>query len=182
MTTSEKLIYLRKRKGMTQEQLAEKIGVSRQALSKWETGDTLPDTINILSLSRLFGVTTDYLLNDDYDSDRDLPAVKENGRMLDGKWRRAFQTMIGAYLIGASLLALLAMGIIASIKDYTYVTDSVIYRVFGKTVNITYTGLLAMLHIENLMWLFWVLVASIVAGAGLILMPWLKKSIKQKEK
>ena len=78
MNVQEKLIQLRKSKGMSQEDLAEKIMVSRQAISRWENGTALPDATNILALSKLYGVTTDYLLNDHYESDDDLPKVKEN--------------------------------------------------------------------------------------------------------
>ena len=62
MTLGEKLVQLRKVRGMSQEALASQIAVSRQAVSRWESGDTLPDVENILQLSRIFGVTTDYLL------------------------------------------------------------------------------------------------------------------------
>ena len=51
--------------------------VSRQAISRWESATAQPDAANILHLSKLFGVTTDYLLNDEYESDNDLPKVKE---------------------------------------------------------------------------------------------------------
>nr|MBQ4317947.1 helix-turn-helix transcriptional regulator [Clostridia bacterium] len=76
MQLSEKIITLRKSRNMTQEQLAETLDVSRQAVSRWEVGSALPDAMNVLQLSRLFGVSADYLLNDDYESDRDIPAVK----------------------------------------------------------------------------------------------------------
>ena len=82
MNVSEKLIQLRKSKGLSQEKLAEKLGVSRQAISRWENGTALPDANNILSISKLYNVTTDYLLNDDYESDDDLPKVKENKKIL----------------------------------------------------------------------------------------------------
>ena len=77
MKLSDKIIGLRKSNGMSQEDLAEKLDVSRQAISRWESGTAMPDANNILQLSKLFGVTTDYLLNDDYQSDNDLPKVKE---------------------------------------------------------------------------------------------------------
>ena len=48
MKLSEKILYLRKKQGMTQEQLAEKMEVSRQAVSRWESGTTLPDASNIV--------------------------------------------------------------------------------------------------------------------------------------
>ncbi len=66
MKLSKKILELRKQHGMSQEDLAERLGISRQAISRWESGTVLPDSANVLQLSKLFGVTTDYLLNDDY--------------------------------------------------------------------------------------------------------------------
>lgn len=77
MTLSDKIVGLRKSNGMSQEALAKKLNVSRQAISRWEMGTAMPDAGNILQLSKLFGVTTDYLLNEDYESDEDLPKVRE---------------------------------------------------------------------------------------------------------
>ena len=62
MKLSDKLIELRKTKGWSQEDFAEKVDVSRQAISRWENGTALPDAQNVLQISKLFGVTTDYLL------------------------------------------------------------------------------------------------------------------------
>lgn len=76
MTFSEKLIDLRKAHGWSQEDFAYKLNVSRQAISRWENDSAYPDALNILQISKLFGVTTDYLLNDDYTSDKDIPVVK----------------------------------------------------------------------------------------------------------
>lgn len=60
---SENLVTLRKLNDMTQEELAEKVGVSRQALSKWESGETLPDLDRCRALAEIFGVTIDDLAN-----------------------------------------------------------------------------------------------------------------------
>ena len=62
MNLSEKLLALRKARTMSQEELAERLDVSRQAISRWEIGEVIPDTTNVLAVSRLFGVSTDYLL------------------------------------------------------------------------------------------------------------------------
>ena len=67
MTLSEKLLYLRKKHGLSQEQLAMQLTVSRQAISKWELGESLPDTDNIVQLTRIFNVTEDFLLNNELD-------------------------------------------------------------------------------------------------------------------
>ena len=64
MTLSEKILMLRKQKGWSQEELAEQLGVSRQSVSKWESGTSLPDLNRILDLSRLFSVSTDFLLKE----------------------------------------------------------------------------------------------------------------------
>ena len=77
MKLSDKIVRLRKSNGWSQEDLAEKLNISRQAISRWEGSTAQPDAANILQLSKLFGVTTDYLLNDEYESDNDLPKIKE---------------------------------------------------------------------------------------------------------
>lgn len=82
MTFAEKLLQLRKREGYSQEELANKLDVSRQAISRWEMGTAVPDSSNLLQISKLFHVSTDYLLNDEYASDDDLPIVKEKNQIL----------------------------------------------------------------------------------------------------
>lgn len=62
MHFSDRIRELRKTKGLSQEELAEKLGVSRQAISKWESAQSLPDIDKIVSLSDYFEVSTDYLL------------------------------------------------------------------------------------------------------------------------
>jgi transcriptional regulator with XRE-family HTH domain len=62
MQLKEKIFALRKQKGLSQEQLAEHIDVSRQSISKWELGESVPELASIVRLSEVFGVSTDYLL------------------------------------------------------------------------------------------------------------------------
>lgn len=62
MDFSEKLLTLRKAKNLTQEELAEKLNVSRQSVSKWESGQAVPELDKIVAISTVFDVTTDYLL------------------------------------------------------------------------------------------------------------------------
>ena len=66
-----KIQQLRKSNGMSQEELASKLTISRQAISKWELGESMPDTENIVQLSKLFGVTTDFLLIDKTENEND---------------------------------------------------------------------------------------------------------------
>lgn len=68
MTFGEKLQMLRARRGLSQDALAEALEVSRQAVSRWERNETLPETEKVIRLSRYFSVTTDYLLLDEVQS------------------------------------------------------------------------------------------------------------------
>lgn len=65
MLLSEKITELRKKQGWSQEELAQKLDISRQSVSKWESGGAMPDLDKIIKLSSIFGVSTDYLLKDD---------------------------------------------------------------------------------------------------------------------
>lgn len=69
MIFADKLIRLRKKSGMSQEEFAEKMNVSRQAVSKWEGAQSVPDLERILTIADMFGVTTDYLLKDDIEDE-----------------------------------------------------------------------------------------------------------------
>lgn len=62
MNIADRIQYLRKQKGYSQEELADKMGVSRQAVSKWESGQSSPDLEKVIAMSELFDVTTDYIL------------------------------------------------------------------------------------------------------------------------
>ena len=69
MILADKIIEERKKNGWSQEELACKLGVSRQAVSKWESSGSIPDLQRILQMSELFGVTTDYLLKDEIEEE-----------------------------------------------------------------------------------------------------------------
>ncbi len=74
MILAEKITVLRKRNGWSQEDLAEKLGVSRQSISKWESAQSTPDLNRILAMSALFDVSTDTLLKDEEEL-QELPAL-----------------------------------------------------------------------------------------------------------
>lgn len=90
MILSEKITELRKRYGLSQEQLGEQIGVSRQAVSKWEMAQSVPDINKIIALAEYFGVSTDLLLKDDMELEApfngvvNIPAAStdNDGRMI----------------------------------------------------------------------------------------------------
>ena len=99
---AEKIMNLRKQKGWSQEQLAEQLGVSRQAVSKWESGISIPDLDKVVNMSTLFGVCTDYLLKEDFElrseemSEKKIPVLKE---------RRISEEEVKVYLDLARLVA-----------------------------------------------------------------------------
>ena len=122
MKMPDKIINHRKANGWSQEDLAEKLNVSRQAISRWENGTALPDAQNILQISKLFRVTTDYLLNDDYESDSDIPAV----RTVTKETEELFSKRKRLHLIAAVCSAISAvctlMGLVNSASDILWVS------------------------------------------------------------
>ena len=105
MIFREKLVQLRKSRNLTQEQLAEALGVSRQAVSRWEAGDSTPDMINLLGICDLFGVSADYLIHDNYQSDDDMPVVKEkNEQISDVKLKKKKLHLIAAIGFTVSMI------------------------------------------------------------------------------
>ena len=84
MILADKIIDLRKKNGWSQEELAEKLGVSRQSISKWEGAQSVPDMNRILAMSDLFGVTTDYLLKDALEANppEELPTDRDTDEPL----------------------------------------------------------------------------------------------------
>lgn len=77
MTLADKIMELRKKQGWSQEELAEKLDVTRQSVSKWEGAQSVPDIAKIVQMSEIFGVTTDYLLKDDADDKVTQKACEE---------------------------------------------------------------------------------------------------------
>ena len=112
MILADKIIRLRKKNGWSQEELAEKMGVSRQAVSKWEGAQSVPDLERILQLGTLFGVTTDYLLKDELEdevfTDQDADASVRRVTLAEAhtflEWRRHASLRIA----GATFLCILA--------------------------------------------------------------------------
>ena len=126
MSVSKQLIHLRSVKGISQEELASLMSVTRQAVSKWETDQTLPDSEKIIRLSEIFGVSTDYLLKgketdpmdiySQHDSKAGNDMSAEVTEILDNVHQ---MSKAKRYLIGAGVLILIIafiIGIIFLIK------------------------------------------------------------------
>lgn len=76
MSFAKKMIELRKQNGLSQQDLADRLGMSRQAISRWETGAVQPLADSVKSLAQVFQVSTDYLLNDDLDTPTPPPTAQ----------------------------------------------------------------------------------------------------------
>ncbi|MDR0862809.1 MAG: helix-turn-helix domain-containing protein [Oscillospiraceae bacterium] len=114
MTLGGKIQQQRKQRGMSQEQLAARLTVSRQAISKWELGESSPDTENIVQLSRLFGVSTDFLLNDEFESDMDITAVKVSRDNTESRQSKRSMTVYRCILV-FGLIGVLTLWILSSV-------------------------------------------------------------------
>ena len=93
MNLAEKILYCRKKAGLSQEALAEKLGVSRQAVSKWETGDAVPELSKLVLLAKAFDVTTDWLLSES-EPEPEIPPVPETPAQSDN-WVESIPGVIG---------------------------------------------------------------------------------------
>ena len=121
MILGEKIAQLRRKNGWSQEELADKMGVSRQAVSKWESGQTMPDLERILRLSSLFGVTIDYLLKDgaepeipqseaEEDTHIRLISLADAADYLSLRERASVQIASGTFLCILAFMPLLLLG------------------------------------------------------------------------
>ena len=117
MKLQDKIIKHRKSNGWSQEDFAEKLNVSRQSISRWENGTAFPDAQNLLQISKLFGVSADYLLNDDYESDNDIPAVKTATEETDALFlKKKNLHLVAAICFTISVFCSL-MGLVSSTND-----------------------------------------------------------------
>ena len=158
MTLGEKLQRLRKARGMSQEELAAQMGVSRQAVSRWELNIALPDTENVVRLSELFGVTTDYLLKQQEAGEK--PSPEPGSTRVQ---RQILRPAAGRrHLMALSLLGLLVMGILSSIQPtVSYYPDG----------SVAADGLIAWVRAHDLMWLFGLCLLGALVSVYLLVKP-----------
>lgn len=113
MKLGEKIALCRKKAGLSQEELASRLALSRQAVSRWETGAAAPDIEKVAELSRIFHVTTDYLLleeRDEAEPSSSQTAAKQEKPALDpvAERRRKFRIAFGAASVILGLLTAVA--------------------------------------------------------------------------
>lgn len=126
---SEKIRELRRKSGLSQEELADKLNVSRQAVSKWETGATVPTTETLVELADYFGVSLDFLLRDDYS-----PELPESPSA--PKKHSAAKRILGVFLIGAAAFAVIVLTVLQLTGNGGSVTDSSAVTLDGNGIVI----------------------------------------------
>ena len=139
MILADKIIRLRKKLGWSQEELAEKMNVSRQAVSKWEGAQTIPDLGKVLQLSQLFGVTTDYLLKDEIENEElngDISSdtavkrisIEEANAYIEQRKKASWRIALATFLCILSPITLIVLTMLSELPNaiVTEVTASVI--------------------------------------------------------
>lgn len=186
MKLSEKILNLRKQNGLSQEELAEKLNVSRQAVSRWEVGSAQPDASNVLQISKLFDVTADYLLNDDYDSDQDVPAVKNIETKANEKIKKIVAFCISMFgLIGNFVIYILSRFIEVMIPHITYENGEKLYHWNSGLTGRSYKYFIQEYNLEFLTILFWGLFLAgliyVFANSSKVKIAFIKRKGKQQQ-
>ena len=164
MTLCEKLTQARKAAGLTQADVAAKLNVSRQAVSRWETGEAVPDTEKVIQLSRIFHVTTDYLLLDIVEAPQSAAPAENNReteqRAAEKRMKRQSMRMhfgwfllifgiisLSATLVGAGLYAQTLTEWWTNLGRYgTALFDSWILAPFIVSAALTLCGILILIR------------------------------------
>ena len=170
MTMGEKIQNMRKARGWSQEELADRIGVTRQAVSRWEANSAKPDADKIIAICDLFGISADYLLRDRYDGeqaqnqtrDAETTALTSAIRGMTLKQWAA----VGAIVLG--LVMIFAIKFLYAVmhgNTYTMATDAVIYHGFD-----------AFLRMAELVFLWYLGIFLVIGGIlGLLIPPFWRK-------
>lgn len=166
MVLKEKIIEQRKRAGLSQEQLAGLLGVTRQSVSKWELGDAVPELEKVLQMSDLFAVTTDYLLK----------GVSPQGYAAPHPPARQpvpWKALGGAALLAASLLGVMALWVLSALYPNVFIE-----HLAGGAVR-AYTGFWGFVIGGGLTGLLWLLLALGAAGLSLLFGRGLRRRLAQ---
>ncbi|QQR03292.1 helix-turn-helix transcriptional regulator [Enterocloster clostridioformis] len=127
---------------MTQAELAEILNVSRQAISKWEMGTAVPDVTNMMSLSKLFNVSVDYLVNDELETEEDSPAVKAASGITKINYQYILMRVIIAFCVVTSVS-------IVGIITHSFASMAIFLIIIGFIFLIYYGMRLLMLFFSN---------------------------------
>lgn len=195
MKLQEKILSCRKKAGLSQEALAERLGVSRQAISKWETGDAVPEVNKLLLLANAFGVTTDWLLCDEEPEEEKAaeeaqPAIKatwvDSLPGMFGRLLRRYGWLFGVYLavVGACFTGLGALarymvrrmfsGSLFGITGGGVPGDPTNFNQYGTEINSAFSNMVSNNPV-SIMGMVMMIVGIIMMIAGIVLAVVLKK-------
>ncbi len=164
MKINEKIYTLRKKFGWSQDELADKLSVSRQSVSKWETGDSVPEIAKLLALAKIFSVTTDYLLDDS--KDEYIPPQTEKSidtaDKVIGKTESLFHNY--GWILGVVLLFLGLWRIISAVSSIATFVSAGAFGVLGGAAFLPLA--------------FSALVGLALAVGGIIMIKYLRKKDK----
>ena len=113
MTFKEKLVILRKMKGITQDDFASAVGVSRQAVYKWECGQSYPEVPKLLEMKLLFGISLDELLDDSYD----IPIPEKKKKRISRSTKQKIEASVETHTADEITPASVVMGEVAKVVD-----------------------------------------------------------------
>lgn len=146
MILADKIIALRKKNNWSQEELAEKLNVSRQAVSKWESAQSIPDITRILDMSKLLGVSVDYLIKDELEVETTASLTDETGRttytltLEKAQEFLAFQRKAARAIALGVWLCVMAFMVMITAKDWphdelmTYAFDVIVLLIISAAV------------------------------------------------
>lgn len=168
MKLSEKILNLRKARKMSQEELADNLGVSRQAVSRWEVGSALPDASNILQLSKLFGVSADYLLNDDYKGEAPSSVKDRTVNSVAGTFVKKIiaLSVAGFGFAGNFIIYLLSRFIIVEVPHKAYLGDGM--YTWNYYDDYSYKYFVQEHHLEFIVFIF---TAMLITGLFISFVP-----------
>ena len=158
MDLAEKILQLRRQQGLSQEALADRLGVSRQAVSRWEQRVTQPDAGNLLQLSQLFGVSADYLLRDDWTAPQP-PAAPPPEPPAARHIRWAGWLCTGAGALGSFVLYVLSRTEKVIVPRITWENGEKWYHYSSDFMDYSYHYYLQARNLELLADAFWLLLA-----------------------
>lgn len=175
MKLSEKIYTCRKKAGLSQEALAEKLGVSRQAVSKWETDEAIPELAKIPMMAKIFGVTTDFLLSEEENFEEpkkqqeEIPKTEQPKNFTTPDWAKDIPHTVESSFLKYGWI----LGVIVAIVGVGMILTNGFLLVFS--VATTSTGFINPFLIIDIIGF---LIGIAVFTTGIYLVRYLKKTVK----
>lgn len=177
MTMGEKILNMRKARGWSQEELADRVGVTRQAVSRWESGSAKPDADKIIAVCDLFGVSADYLLRDSYCGEAGQAIHPERKESELGKFFRgmSLKQWGGLAILLISSLVIGVIYLLEKVYPATWAQRTQEYIRFAD-------GMMGFLLTHDLIWLWICAWLGLLVGASMLSKNQIWRCCKEKLK